>query len=114
MQTRLLTSSLLIAAATALAACTTRPVTVDTPGPGALTVPIPVPANSNMMLTDRVRNALVTGMGSDAAGIDVRVDNGVVYLTGRVATRALHDQAVSIARGTADVMSVVHTGLIVG
>ena len=114
MQTKYLTSALLIAASASLAACTTRAVTVDTPGPGAISVPIPVPANNNMILTDRVRGALDTGMGSNAAGIEVRVDNGVVYLTGRVATRALHDQAVSIARGTADVMSVVHTGLVVG
>jgi len=114
MQTKHLTSALLIAASASLAACTTRPLVVNTPGPGSISVPIPVPANNNMILTDRVRAALATGMGSNAAGIEVRVDNGVVYLTGRVATRALHNQAVSIARGTADVMSVVHTGLVVG
>ena len=114
MQIKTFTGVMLIATAASLAACTTRPVTVDTPGPGALSVPVPVPATANMVLTDRVKEALRTGMGTDAAGIEVRVDNGTVYLTGRVATRALHDQAVAIARGTADVRAVVHTGLVVG
>lgn len=114
MQIKTFTGVVLIAAAASLAACTTRPVTVDTPGPGVLSIPVPVPASSNMILTDRVKAALKAGLGTDAAGIDVRAENGTVYLTGRVATRALHDQAVSIARGTADVMAVVHTGLVVG
>ncbi len=114
MQIKTLASAMLITAAAALTACTTKAVTVDTPGPGATTIQVPVPANANMMLTERVKEALNAGMGTDAAGIEVRVDNGTVYLTGRVATSALHDQAVSIARGTPDVLAVVHTGLIVG
>jgi len=36
-----------------------------------------------------------------------------VYLTGRVATMALHNQAVAVTRGTANVLAVVHTGLVV-
>lgn len=114
MQIKTFTGVLLIAAAASLAACTTRPVTVDTPGPGVLSVPVPVPATSNMILTDRVKAALTSGLGSDAAGIEVRAENGTVYLTGRVATQALHSQAIAIARGTADVVAVVHTGLVVG
>jgi len=43
----------------------------------------------------------------------VRVEEGTVYLTGRVATQALHDKAVALTRGTANVMAVVHTGLVV-
>jgi len=114
MQIKTFTGVMLIATAASLAACTTRSVTVDTPGPGVISVPVPVPATANMILTDRVKAALNTGMGTDAAGIEVRADNGTVYLTGRVATRALHDQAIAIARGTADVRMVVHTGLVVG
>lgn len=113
MQIKTLTGIVLIASAASLAACTTRPVTVDTPGPGALSVPVPVPANANMILTDRVKAALNTGLGTNAAGIEVRAENGTVYLTGRVATQALHEQAIAIARGTADVQAVVHTGLVV-
>lgn len=113
MQSRILTGALALAAVTTLAACTTRPVVIDTPGPGATTVQVPVPASSNMMLATRVKTSLNTALGSNAAGIDVRVEEGTVYLTGQVASRALHDQAVAAARGTAGVTAVVHTGLVV-
>lgn len=113
MQIKLVTGAALIAAAVSLAACTTKPVTVNTPGPGAMTIPIPVPATPDITLTNQVRAALTSGLGSDAAGIDVRVEEGTVYLTGRVATMALHNKAVALATGTANVMSVVHTGLVV-
>ncbi len=114
MQTKTLTGAALVAAAFALAACTTRPVVVNTPGPGETVVQVPVPATPDMTLTTRVKAALDNGLGTDAAGIDVRVEDGTVYLTGHVATQALHDQAVSIAQGTAGVTAVVHTGLVVG
>jgi len=113
MQSRILTGALALAAAASLAACTTRPVVIDTPGPGATTVQIPVPATSNMMLTSRVQSSIDTALGSNAAGVEVRAEEGTVYLTGRVASRALHDQAVAAARGTAGVTAVVHTGLVV-
>jgi osmotically-inducible protein OsmY len=113
MQLRTITTTALLAAVASLAACTTKPVTIDTPGPGATTVQVPVPATPDITLTTRVRDALTTGMGSDASGIDVRVEEGTVYLTGRVATKALHDKAVALARGTADVKAVVHTGLVI-
>ncbi|HVR81641.1 MAG TPA: BON domain-containing protein [Luteimonas sp.] len=105
--------ALSIAAAASLAACTTRPVVVNTPGPGSTVIQVPVPANSNMMLTDSVRAALTSGMGTDATGIDVRVDGSTAYLTGHVATRALREQAHSIAHGTAGVTNVVYEGLMV-
>ncbi len=108
-----LTGAALLAAAVMLAACTTKPVTVPTPGPNDATIPIPVPATPDIRLTNQVRSNLKTGLGEDASGIDIRVEAGTVYLTGRVATRALHDKAVSIARGTANVRAVVHTGLVV-
>ena len=73
----------------------------------------PVPANSNMLQTDDVRASLDKALGSDASGIDVKVDGTTVYLSGHVATRALHDQAVSVAQGTPGVSTVVHTGLTV-
>ena len=71
MQVKLITLSLFAVAA--LAACTTRPVAVNTPGPGETVVQVPVLANANMKLTDDVRANLETAMGSDAAGIEVRV-----------------------------------------
>lgn len=111
MRLHLLTASLLSIAA--LTACTTRPVTVNTPGPGATTVQVPVLANSNMLKTDDVRATLDNALGTNAAGIDVKVDGTTVYLTGHVATQALHNQAVSVAQGTAGVSTVVHTGLTV-
>lgn len=113
MQSRILTGALALAAVTSLAACTTRPVVIDTPGPGATTVQVPVPASANMMLATRVKTSLNTALGSNAAGIDVRAEEGTIYLTGQVASRALHDQAVAAARGTAGVTAVVHTGLVV-
>ena len=50
---------------------------------------------------------------ANAAGITVRVEEGTVYLNGKVATQELHNQAVAAARGTADVKAVVHSGLVV-
>lgn len=111
MQIKLLTIA--IVAAASLAACTTRPVVVNTPGPGETVLQVPVPATANMTLTDQVKANLNSGMGSDAAGIDVRVDGSTVYLTGHVATSALREQAHSIAHGTAGVSSVVYEGLTV-
>ena len=113
MQNRILTGALALAAVTTLAACTTRPVVIDTPGPGATTVQVPVPASANMMLATRVKTSLDTALGSNAAGVDVRAEEGTIYLTGQVASRALHDQAVAAARGPAGVTAVVHTGLVV-
>jgi hypothetical protein len=111
MQIKLLTIA--IVAAASLAACTTRPVVVNTPGPGSTVLQVPVPANGNMMLTDQVKANLSSGMGSNAAGIDVRVDGSTVYLTGHVATSTLREQAHSIAHGTAGVSTVVYEGLTV-
>ena len=113
MQNRILTGALALAAVTTLAACTTTPVVIDTPGPGATTVQVPVPASSNMMLATRVNASLDTALGSNAAGVDVRAEEGTIYLTGQVASHALHDKAVAAARGTAGVTAVVHTGLVV-
>ena len=108
-----LTVTATLAAALSLAACTTKPVEVETPGPGSATIPMPVPATPDITLTNQVRSNLETGLGSDAAGIQVRVEEGTVYLTGKVATQALRDKAISIARGTANVKAVVETGLVV-
>lgn len=114
MQIKTFTGVALIAAAVSLAACTTKPVTIGTPGAGATTVQVPVPATPDIVLTGHVRDALEAGLGTDAAGIDVRVERGsTVYLTGRVATAALREKAIAIARGTANVRTVVHTGLVV-
>ena len=111
MQIKLLTIA--IVATASLAACTTRPVVVNTPGPGSSVIQVPVPANGNMMLTDSVKANLNSGMGSDAAGVEVRVDGTTVYLTGHVATSALREQAHSIAHGTAGVSTVIYEGLTV-
>lgn len=111
MQIKRLTVTLMAAAS--LAACTTHPVVVNTPGPGTTTIQVPVPATPEMSLTNRVKTALTAGMGSDAAGIDVRVEGTTVYLTGHVATSALRGQAHSVAHGTQGVTSVVDEGLTV-
>lgn len=113
MQNKLLTAALALAAVAALGACTTKPVTVNTPGPGTTTVQVPVPATPDITLTNRVQTSLNAALGSNAAGIDVRVEEGTVYLTGSVASQVLHDQAVAAARGTAGVQTVVHTGLVI-
>ncbi|GAA4858711.1 BON domain-containing protein [Luteimonas vadosa] len=113
MQNKTSSTLTLVALSVSLAACTTKPVTVETPGPGQATIPVPVPATPDIRLTNQVRANLEGGLGSDASGIDIRVEEGDVYLTGSVATKALHDKAVAIARGTANVKSVVHTGLVV-
>ena len=102
-----------VLAVTALAACTTRPVVVDTPGPGAAVIPVPVPATPDITLTNRVKTSLRSTLGDNAAGIDVRVEEGTVYLTGTVATATLRNQAIATVQGTADVKAVVATGLIV-
>lgn len=111
MHVKFITASLFTIAA--LSACTTRPVTVNTPGPGATTVQVPVLANPNMLQTDDVKATLNNALGTNAAGIDVKVDGTTVYLTGHVATQALHDKAIAVAQGTAGVSTVVHTGLTV-
>ena len=103
----------LVTAALSLSACTTKPMTVDTPGPGSATIPMPVPATPDISLTNQVRANLKTALGTDAAGVEIRVEEGTVYLTGRVATQDLHNKAVSVTQGTANVMAVVHTGLVV-
>lgn len=113
MQTKILTGVLTLVAAASMAACTTRPVTMDTPGPGSTTVQVPVPATANTRLATRVQESIKASLSTNAAGIDVRAEDGTVYLTGRVATRALHDKALAAARGTEGVMTVVHTGLVV-
>ncbi len=111
MKFKLMTAGLFAVAT--LAACTTRPVTINTPGPGESTVQVPVPANANMKLTDDVRAALDKAMNTDAAGIEVKVDGSTVYLTGHVPTQAQHDQAIAVAQGTPKVATVIHSGLLV-
>jgi len=114
MKIKSITGVALLAAAVSLAACTTKPVVVNTPGPGSTTIQVPVPATPDMTLTNRVTAALKAGIGSDAAGIEVRVEgDAVVYLTGHVATTALRNKAIAIAQGTAGVKTVVATGLVV-
>jgi len=113
MQMKTLTLASALVAGVALSACTTKPVKVDTPGPGETTVQIPVPATPDITLTNQVRANLKTALGTDAAGIDIRVEEGNVFLTGKVATTMLRDKAVSVAQGTANVKTVTATGLVV-
>jgi len=113
MQNKIFAGTLALVAAASLAACTTKPVVVNTPGPGATVLQVPVPATPNLVLTNRVEASLRSALGTNAAGITVRVEQGTVYLNGNVATQQLHDQAVAAARGTADVRTVVHTGLVI-
>lgn len=113
MQNKILTVALALAAVASLAACTTKPVVINTPGPGSTVVQVPVPATPDLTLTNRVEASLQSALGTNAAGITVRVEEGTVYLNGNVATQELHDQAVAAARGTSGVMAVVHTGLVI-
>ena len=107
------TAIALIAATMLATACTTKPVVVNTPGPGAASIPVPVPATPDITLTNRVKASLQSVLGDNAAGVDVRVEEGTVYLTGTVATVQLRDQAIAAVQGTADVKAVVATGLVV-
>ena len=59
------------------------------------------------------RRLLHVNADLDVRHIDVRVEEGTVYLTGRVATSMLRDKAIAIARGTANVQAVVDSGLVV-
>lgn len=111
-----------IAATTALGACTTRPVVVETPAPQTVIVPmavpppsppIPPPPPSSISLHDRVHDALQAGMGAAASGIEVRADGSAVYLTGQVATSADHTRAHAIAHDVPGVTQVDHSGLMV-
>ena len=111
MQPRLIASIALVTAS--LVACTTRPVVVNTPGPGTTTIQVPVPATPDIALTNAVTASLQSSLGSDAAGVSVRVEDGTVYLSGHVATAALRDKAIAAAQGTAGVKAVVATGLVV-
>ena len=113
MRTTHITALALIAAATLATACTTKPVVVNTPGPGAASIPVPVPATPDITLTNRVKASLQSVLGDNAAGVDVRVEEGTVFLTGTVATHELHHQAIAAVQGTADVKAVVATGLVV-
>lgn len=113
MHAKTMSLATLVAASAALAACTTKPITIETPGPGSAEISIPVPATPDIRLTNQVRANLETGIGSDAAGIDIRVEEGTVYLTGKVATTELRNKAIAIAQGTANVKALVSTGLVV-
>lgn len=114
MQIKSITGIALLVAAVSLAACTTKPVVVNMPGPGSTTIQVPVPAMPDMTLTNPVTSALKAGIGTDAAGIGVRVHgDALVYLTGHVATAALRNKAIAITQGTAGAKTVVATGLVV-
>ncbi|MEO6155614.1 MAG: BON domain-containing protein [Thermomonas sp.] len=103
-----------------LSACTTRPVVVETPVrevmvpvPAPYPVPVSSPTPDMMSLHDRVHAALMTGMGSAANDIAIRVDGSKVYLTGHVGSSADHTRAHDIAHDVSGVGSVDHSGLVV-
>lgn len=108
-----------ILAATALSACTTRPVVVETPPPEPMAAPMPAPPPEPMpppastSLHDQVHDALQAGLGSAATGIEIRVDGSMVYLSGHVATSADHQRAHDIAHDVPGVTRVDHSGLMV-
>lgn len=114
----------LIAASTLGACYTARPVVVQTPAPPVQTVVVPVPVQGDMppadmpmppaapmSLHDQVHSALMSGLGSDADGISVRVEGTKVYLSGHVATKADHDRAHDIAHDVPGVTAVDHSEL---
>ena len=110
------------AVALSLTACYPRPIVVNTPPPAAADpvviavpvetpAPMPMPMPSNMNLHDRVHDALMAGMGSQASRIEVRVDGGNVYLSGHVPNKAAHDRAHQIAHDVEGVTNVNHDAL---
>lgn len=110
------------AVALSLTACYSRPVVVQAPPPAPadtvviavpVEVPAPMPMPATMNLHDRVHDALMAGLGSNANGIEVRVDGGNVWLSGHVPTQADHDRAHQIAHDVAGVTMVNHDGLTV-
>lgn len=108
------------AVALSLTACYPRPIVVNTPPPAPaepvviavpVEVPAPMPMPPVMNLHDRVHDALMAGMGSQASRIEVRVDGSNVYLSGRVPNKAAHDRAHQIAHDVAGVTNVNHDAL---
>jgi hypothetical protein len=60
-------------------------------------------------LTTRVKTAILNDPAVGKLPIDVDTVNGVVTLSGRVATDAQRDRAVALARAVAGVIDVKHT-----
>lgn len=99
-----------------LSACMSRPVVVENPAPEPVYAPspsYPAPTQDMRSLHDRVHSALMSGMGSAANDISVRVDGSVVYLSGHVGSQADHNRAHEIAHDVAGVTNVDHSGLVV-
>lgn len=101
--------------ALALTACMSRPVVVEAPAPTPVYVPVPAaPAPMPMAsLHDRVHGALMSGMGSAANDIEVRVEGTMVHLSGHVGSQADHQRAHDIAHDVSGVTMVHHDKLMV-
>ena len=93
----------------------------DTPPPPA-PVPAPAPApdyedpvepasNSDAAIHDAVHRALERAPSIDASTIEVRVENGNVYLSGWVRSQAEHDAAHEVAHAVEGVNRVFHDDL---
>jgi hypothetical protein len=56
-------------------------------------------AMANLLLASRVRAALATDKNSQSADVDVRAEEGVVYLKGKVRTNSMVESVVRVAEG---------------
>jgi len=62
-------------------------------------------------ITTKVKADLLASDGVSGTDVKVETKNGIVTLTGTVATQAEYDKAVSVAKGVDGVKSVKSTGL---
>lgn len=91
------------------------------PEPAPAPVPAPAPAPqpvggasaSDAALHDRVHEALENAPDLDASDISVRVENGVVYLSGTVPTAAQRELAHNVAHAVEGVSRVNYDDLTV-
>lgn len=99
------------------AACRTgspgAPAPTPTPMPPRTDAPetVGVTSTSDEAIHDRVHEALENAPDLDASSIDVRVEDGVVWLSGTVPTTEQHDLAHNVAHGVEGVDRVFHEDL---
>lgn len=109
-----------------VAGCTTpggrqtqsQPQTKSTPPASSTQEPTGTTGTGSAPLDDqeiheRVHDALYRNLGDAAADISVRVEDGVVYLSGCVASQRMHDEAHDLAHGVRGVKEVNHSDLAV-
>lgn len=88
------------------------PTEVDLPEPVATgAAPIQISERARNLKAETVELAVLDGMGAAAADIEVQVDQGIVRLSGEVASKADLQRAHYLARAVEGVIEVDHGGL---